>query len=699
MTISSTTRKAGPFVGDASATSFSFDFKCFARSDIVATLTTILTGVEQTLVLDTDYTVTLNADQDASPGGSVTYNPSGTPMASTMELTLTSAVPETQATVLTNAGGYFPKVIEHALDRCVVLVQQLALRVNGALRVSVSDSAPAALPSAAARANMFLAFDNAGDPVARVGSSDSLVSSAMIPVVGASTLAAARTAMGVAAGGAGDVWVEKAGDTMTGDLRMTDANPEYRLTSRLANQGGLFRRRAISGVTAIEGKAGGGWVTEENTAANGLFGTVRTITYFLSNYNRGDTTNGTYPNGGQAYNDDSDAYLYAQNVGINSDNNLRQGGGVGSPLDTGPVLTLGRDVANPPVNSLMANITFGGRGTGSGFINVSYGSVGAQCIDPTSAAPRGEVYLATADPPATNGGNTPRFVVGWGAYTKSEVGASSGGDLGKKTINCDAIAADLVYIGLRASGIPVAHNAIDAEYASAQGQIGLRVGYKNGSYQPIQFYTVTSAGFNGAATGMTIGANSGTGRSINAGGTINASGADYAEYMLRRATCGVIKKGDIVGIDENGELTDKFAMAHSFVVKSTDPAYVGNDKWATAELVGEPVEVPAKAMRDESEFDFIERRVKAESDKAARDLRIERLRARVDRIAFSGQVPVNVWGARPGDYILPMNSRDGGIEGLVVPPGSMTFDFYRMSIGRVWKVLHDGRAWITVKQG
>lgn len=39
---------------------------------------------------------------------------------------------------------------------------------------------------------------------------------------GASTAAGARTNLGLVAGGAGDIWVEKAGDTMSGDLAMGD---------------------------------------------------------------------------------------------------------------------------------------------------------------------------------------------------------------------------------------------------------------------------------------------------------------------------------------------------------------------------------------------------------------------------------------------------------------------------------------------
>ena len=78
----------------------------------------------------------------------------------------------------------------------------------------------------------------------------------------------------------------------------------------------------------------------------------------------------------------------------------------------------------------------------------------------------------------------------------------------------------------------------------------------------------------------------------------------------------------------------------------------------------------------------------------SQDLESERLK--VDRIAFSGQVPCNVTGAQPGDYIVPMKSEDGSITGEAVKTPS--FDQYMNAVGKVWKVLEDGRAWIVVKQ-
>jgi len=150
-----------------------------------------------------------------------------------------------------------------------------------------------------------------------------------------------------------------------------------------------------------------------------------------------------------------------------------------------------------------------------------------------------------------------------------------------------------------------------------------------------------------------------TSRSINAAGTVNASGADYAEYMTK-ATAFTVAKGDVIGIDANGKLTNVFSNAIAFVVKSTDPSYVGNDSWGNS-LDGNELEIARQA---------------------------------VDRIAFAGQVPVNVLGATAGQYIIPVNN-NGAIKGEAV--SNPTFEQYQIAVGKVIAIESDGRARIIVK--
>ena len=163
MTISSETRKAGPFVGNGVATAFPFAFKVFTSADVSVTLLTVADGTQQTLVLDTDYTVSLNADQNANPGGSVTYNPSGVPMASTHTLTIGSTVARTQGTHLVNGGAYLADNIENMADRVTIITQQEAEKVTRSLKLPIVDSDPPDdIPAAAQRANSGLGFDALG---------------------------------------------------------------------------------------------------------------------------------------------------------------------------------------------------------------------------------------------------------------------------------------------------------------------------------------------------------------------------------------------------------------------------------------------------------------------------------------------------------------------------------------------------------
>ena len=137
MTISSEVRKAGPYVGNDVTTSFPFSFKVFAADDVVVILTDP-TGVETTLTGNgTDYSVALNADQDTAPGGTVNKVSA---LATDYLLTITSSVPNLQPLDLTNQGGFYPKVINAALDRLTILAQQNAEQIGRSVKVPISSS-------------------------------------------------------------------------------------------------------------------------------------------------------------------------------------------------------------------------------------------------------------------------------------------------------------------------------------------------------------------------------------------------------------------------------------------------------------------------------------------------------------------------------------------------------------------------------
>ncbi len=295
----------------------------------------------------------------------------------------------------------------------------------------------------------------------------------------------------------------------------------------------------------------------------------------------------------------------------------------------------------------------------------------------------------------------------------------------------------------------------------AQGTLQFRVNAAQLGTAPLSVFAANVNGYNaGQATVLAIATNTVSGRSLSAGGTINASGADYAEYVLKAAGCGLIAKGDVCGVDREGRLTKTWADAISFVVKSTDPSYVGGDTWAAhlpprPEAPGAEPVVPIKpgdapvatvepgpepaeeglvyvawlnirfafavaereyaialaewqaatdaypAARSAYEADhaaWVAATVAYERDLPAWEADLEAARQCVDRIAFCGQVPCNVTGDfEVGDYIVAA-ANGGGIKAVAMKLDDMTLAQYARRIGKVWAI-RDGRAWIDVQHG
>lgn len=325
-------------------------------------------------------------------------------------------------------------------------------------------------------------------------------------------------------------------------------------------------------------------------------------------------------------------------------------------------------------------------------------------------------------------------------------------------------------VGLVSSSIKLHVRSRGASQGTSMGDID------NGSFSSIKAFSVANYGANAAACSVGIGSNTSTGRSINAGGTINASGADYAEYERNNGL--KISKGSIVGFKADGTLTLTYREAIRFGVKSTDPSYVGGDVWGSEDQVGKrpqepiytapvyqgaphPGEKPAapvlslpdqpsqqqgesddtyavrlahwqelvvntqaaydkslaaheQAMADwdaafaawQADDDKHRAAVIAaesahrlrvdqfESDKIVFEQKLEAARQLVDRIAYSGKVPVNVTGAAPGGYIIAAEDEAGEIIGEFV--ADPDFAQYKKAVGRVNRILEDGRCEVAV---
>jgi hypothetical protein len=173
MTISTTARVAGPFIGAGTTATFPFTFKVFTAADLlVATLNTASGEVED-LTLVTDYSVVLNGDQNTNPGGSITLTAGN--LAVGLTLSITTDIPEEQSLNLVSGGGFFPEVINDALDKLTILVQQIAATLGRTVKVDFGDSSDMSLPAPALRANKLLMFDGNGNITLATVASGSIV--------------------------------------------------------------------------------------------------------------------------------------------------------------------------------------------------------------------------------------------------------------------------------------------------------------------------------------------------------------------------------------------------------------------------------------------------------------------------------------------------------------------------------------------
>ena len=236
---------------------------------------------------------------------------------------------------------------------------------------------------------------------------------------------------------------------------------------------------------------------------------------------------------------------------------------------------------------------------------------------------------------------------------------------------------------------------------------------------------------------MHVGRVDSTGRSGTNEGTVNTEGNDYAEYIFKCQLCSPVAKGQIVGITANNTITDQWADAVMFSIKSTAPSFVGGDSWANAVGPRPTPQAGPAPTQPVRRADLVERQplpgtnpqeyqdvvtpgdtdaewaakqsayaaalaahsAAAQQDAEAMavfDAALEVERQKVDRIAIAGRVPVNVLGAQPGDYIVPV--QDGaGITGIAVHADDIGMPQYLRAVGRVIAIEPDGRAYVMVK--
>lgn len=131
-------RLAGPYTG-AGQTTFTFGFFTYKASDIY--VGTAMSNDEAATILeqDVDYTVTLNDDQDAVPGGSITLLIEGG-LKQGETLVIGSCLEYVKNIDLTNYSRFPPEQIDTEFNRIVIMIQQIVEETGRTLKVPATSS-------------------------------------------------------------------------------------------------------------------------------------------------------------------------------------------------------------------------------------------------------------------------------------------------------------------------------------------------------------------------------------------------------------------------------------------------------------------------------------------------------------------------------------------------------------------------------
>lgn len=161
MTISATNNR-DDYTGTGSVSAYDFTFKVFSSSQLLVTQRDT-SNVETTLVLNTNYTVSLNTD------GTGTITLTAGNLTSGYTLTIQRSVSLTQTTAdIRNQGAYYPETIEDRFDYQTMIDQQQQDQVDRSIKLpetvdpsSFSTLLPATI--AASGSDKFVAVNSTGD--------------------------------------------------------------------------------------------------------------------------------------------------------------------------------------------------------------------------------------------------------------------------------------------------------------------------------------------------------------------------------------------------------------------------------------------------------------------------------------------------------------------------------------------------------
>lgn len=127
------------YLTNGTATTFAYGFPVSDKNFVKVVKTDLVTNIETTLVVDTDYTVN-GVKSDVQADWTLTIPATGTPLPTGSRLTVIPNLTLTQLTDFNSQGNFNPNTVEDSLDYLTLLCQQLQEQIGRAVLISPGDT-------------------------------------------------------------------------------------------------------------------------------------------------------------------------------------------------------------------------------------------------------------------------------------------------------------------------------------------------------------------------------------------------------------------------------------------------------------------------------------------------------------------------------------------------------------------------------